>query len=171
MLILGLSTGYYSHSHDCPVFGMGQGSCASPPFWLLNCSMYFDSYESKCYGARYCDMNGYLELKLAMMGFVDDNNCNVNCRPDQEHNLCIWAAPDAQLWNDILWSSGGALENSKCSYWYLKTEFTPTGILMFMAGSFGSPITIRNAAVCGILRLGEQTRIESCLHQDSRIHG
>jgi hypothetical protein len=45
---LGLSTGSYSHSNDCPVFGTGQGSCASPPFWLLNCSLYFDIYESKC---------------------------------------------------------------------------------------------------------------------------
>jgi hypothetical protein len=26
-------------------------------------------------------------------------------------------------------------------------------------------------AVCGILRSGEQTRIESCIIQDSRIHG
>jgi hypothetical protein len=108
--------------------------------------MYFDIYESKCYGAWYCDMKGYLELKLAMMGFVNDNNCNVNCRPDQEHNLCNWAAHDAQLWNNILWSSGRALEHSKCLYRYLKTEFPPTGIPTFMAGSFGTPIKIRNAS-------------------------
>jgi hypothetical protein len=55
---LGISTGSYSYLEGTPVFGTGQGSTASPPFWLLNCSSYFTIYESKCYGAQYVNMDG-----------------------------------------------------------------------------------------------------------------
>jgi hypothetical protein len=150
---LGISTGSYSHSDEWPVFGTGQGSTASPPYWLLNCSAYFYIYESKCYGARYSNMDGTKETKVGMSGFVDDNNCNINCKPDQEDELCARAEHDAQLWNDILWASGEALEHSKCTYKYLKTDFTDTGIPYFRAGSFGNQIRVRD-------KTGQTTAIE-----------
>jgi hypothetical protein len=143
---LGISTGSYSHSADHPVFGTGQGSCASPPFWLLNCSIYFNIYESKCYGARYINLDGSREIRLGMTGFVDDNKWNVNSSPEDESTLCSRAEHDAQLWSDILWSSGGALEHAKCSYRYLKTDFSSSGIPYFRGGSFGTPITISDGA-------------------------
>jgi hypothetical protein len=139
---LGISSASYSHTDEWPVFGTGQGSCASPHFWLLNCSAYFYISESKCYGAKYSNMDGTQETKVGMTGFVDDNNCNINCQPDQEDELCTRAEHDAQLWNDILWASGGALEHSKCTYKYLKTDFTATGIPYFRAGLFGKQICV-----------------------------
>jgi hypothetical protein len=143
---LGISQGYYSHTEEWPVFGTGQGSCASPPFWLLNCSAYLSIYQSCCYGAIYSNMDGTLKTKVGMTSFVDNNNCNVNCRPAQEETLCARAEHDAQLWNNILCSSGGALEHSKCTYKYLRTKFTATGTPYFWAGSFGTQITIWDAA-------------------------
>jgi hypothetical protein len=133
---LGISRGSYSHTAEWPVFGTGQGSCASPPFWLLNCSTYLSIYQSRCYGATYSNMDGTLKTKVGMTSFVDGNNCNVNCRPAQEATLCACAEHNAQLWNDILCGSGGALEHFKCTYKYLRTEFTATGTPYFRAGSF-----------------------------------
>jgi exonuclease III len=150
---LGISTDSYTHSDGSPVFGTGQGSTASPPFWLLNCSAYFTIYESKCYGARYVNMDGSKTVKLGMTGFVDDNTCNVNSRPEDEATLCLHATHDAQLWNDILWGSGGELEHSKCSYKYLHTDFTPSGIPYFRGGQFGTPIVIEDAT-------GHRTQLE-----------
>ena len=143
---LGISKGHYSHTTDSPVFGSGQGSCASPPFWLLNCSVYFDLYDSECYGATYYDMNGDRQLKMGMGGYVDDNGLNVNSRPSDEVTLVGRATHDAQLWSDILWASGGALEHPKCSYHYLQTEFTDTGRPFFRGGQFGSPIVIKDSS-------------------------
>jgi hypothetical protein len=150
---LGICSGSYSHTEEWPVFGTGQGSCASPPFWLLNCSAYFHIYESKCYGAKYSNMDGIQEMHVGMTGFVDDNSCNINCQPDSEDELCLRAEHDAQLWNDILWASGGALEHSKCTYKYLKTDFTDTGIPYFRAGSFGKQICVKDKS-------GHSTAIE-----------
>jgi hypothetical protein len=89
-------------------------------------------------------MNGTLETKVGMTSFVDDNNCNINCRPEKEMFFCARAEHDAQLWHDILCGSGGALEHSKCTYKYLRTEFTVTGTPYFRAGSFGTPIKIQD---------------------------
>ena len=143
---MGISIGSYSHTHESPVYGTGQGSTASPPFWLLNISKYFDIYDSSCFGASYIDMDGDRELKMGMGGYVDDAGCNTNSRPEDENTLVARATHDAQLWNDILWSSGGALEHSKCSYHYLKTDFTPTGRPFFRGGKFGGPIIIQDAS-------------------------
>jgi hypothetical protein len=153
---LGISSGSYSHTDEWPVFGTGQGSCASPPFWLLNCSAYFHIYESKCYGAKYSNMDEIQEMNVGMTGFVDDNNCNINYQPDHEDELCMQAKHNAQLWNDILWASGGALEHSKCTYKYLKTDFTDTGIPYFRAGLFGKQICVKD-------RSGYSTAIEHSL--------
>ena len=143
---MGISIGSYSHTHESPVYGTGQGSTASPPFWLLNISKYFDIYDSSCFGASYIDMDGDRELKMGMGGYVDDAGCNTNSRPEDENTLVARATHDAQLWNDILWSSGGALEHSKCSYHYLKTDFTPMGRPFFRGGKFGGPIIIQDAS-------------------------
>jgi hypothetical protein len=77
-------------------------------------------------------------------GWNARDNCNVNCWPKQETSLCAQVEHNAQLWNDILCGIGGALEHSKCTYKYLRTEFTATGTPYFRVGSFGTPITIRN---------------------------
>jgi hypothetical protein len=139
---LGISQGSYSHSAEWPSLALDKGSCASPPFWLLNCSAYLSIYQSCCYGATYSNMDGTLKTKVGMTSCVDNNNCNMNCQPAQEATLCAHAEHDAQLWNDILCGSRGALEHSKCTYKYLRTEFTATGTPYFQAGSFGTPITI-----------------------------
>lgn len=76
-------------------------------------------------------------MNLGMGGFVDDNRCNVNCRSYEEHELLAKVTHDAQLWSDILWASGGALEHSKCSYHYLRTRFTNSGDPIFFNRQFG----------------------------------
>lgn len=90
-------------------------------------------------------MDGTIETKMGMTGFVDDNKSSVNSQPEDEADLISRAEHDAQLWSNILWSSGGALEHSKCSYRYLKTDFTSTGIPLFRTGKFGTPIRIKDA--------------------------
>ena len=139
---LGISSGFYIHSLDHPVFGTGQGSCASPTIWMLNCSKYFDIYDLHCYGSKYINMDGTEELKLGMTGFVDDSGNNVNCQPDDITTLSTKVTHDAQLWNDILWSSGGALEHPKCSYHFLQTIFNDSGVPFFRPGKFDKPISI-----------------------------
>jgi hypothetical protein len=141
---LGISSSSYSHSLLHPVFGTGQGSRSSALIWNVNGSSYLDAYDSLCHGALYEDPTMTLFLTVGMAGFVNDNSCQSNCHPRQRGSLIARATHDAQLWSDLLYSSGGILEHDKCSYHYMRTDFDQHGAPILRAGSHGDPIIIRN---------------------------
>ncbi|KAG7367961.1 hypothetical protein IV203_030704 [Nitzschia inconspicua] len=99
---LGLSEEAYSHCEIHPIFGTGQGSANSPVIWT----------------------------QIYMVGFVDDS---ANCINDftnsfqEVETLIHKAQQDPQLWNDLLDSSGGALEVRKCMFYLAHYQFTPRG--------------------------------------------
>jgi hypothetical protein len=65
-----------------------------------------------------------------MRGFIDDKNSTVNRLEDanQSHTAIMpLVQHDAQLWNDLLDRSGGALEASKCVFHIAEYGFTPAG--------------------------------------------
>ena len=55
-----------------------------------------------------------------MVGFVDDSAFSVNNFLYQDidpvQDLLTRIQADAQLWTDLLWTSGGLFELPKCSY-------------------------------------------------------
>ena len=81
-----------------------------------------------------------------MTGYIDDNSIQVNSHPTQRASLIDRAQADAQLWNDILWASGGVLEHDKCSYHFLLTDFDRNGAPVLRAGIHGDPIYIKDAS-------------------------
>jgi exonuclease III len=142
---LGISDASYSHSEESPIFGTGQGSSSSPSIWTLYCSAAFDIYDQHCYGAKYTSTDLSQQLILGMTGFVDDNNAQTTGRPDEsEAALAARCTHDAQLWHDILWSTGGALETSKCSYQSMRFDFSSSGVPFLRHGSHGPPIIIKD---------------------------
>jgi hypothetical protein len=141
---LGVSKRWYSHSDESPIFGTGQGSKSSPPIWANNCSIYFDVFNSHCHGARYSDSREINQVRLGMIGFVDDNRCQVNGTHRDREQIIIKATHDAQLWSDILWASGGALEHNKCGYYWRQSVFDRNGAPNFRTGTFGPQIRVND---------------------------
>lgn len=128
---LGISEQWYKHTNDYPIFGTGQGSGNSPAIWCFVCSALFDAFQSTAHGATFNSYSNDLILKLHMVGFVDDCTQRVNqfqatTQPPPE-TLIRLMQHDAQLWNDLLWASGGALEQSKCSFHLIQSSWTPDG--------------------------------------------
>ncbi|KAG7357612.1 hypothetical protein IV203_002300 [Nitzschia inconspicua] len=127
---LGLSEEAYSHCELHPIFGTGQGSANSPVIWVLISSRLFDAHTTKANGATFLSPDGSIKTQIYMVGFVDDSeNCiNDFTNPSQEvETLLHKAQQDAQLWNDLLDSSGGALEARKCMFHLAHYQFTPRG--------------------------------------------
>ena len=83
---LGISEESYSHSYsgETPIYGTGQGSCASPSIWLQICSVLFDCHNQRSYGANYTSPDGTIALKTSMTGalckkclkVLVNNNCD-----------------------------------------------------------------------------------------------
>jgi hypothetical protein len=68
---------------------------------------------------------------VAMVGFVDDSTGTYNdFQPQREKDLETMTSrmqSDAQIWNNLLWCTGGKLELTKCSFHALQFEFKPNG--------------------------------------------
>jgi hypothetical protein len=69
-------------------------------------------------------------MTVYMIGFVDDSNNCVNYFLASEPSipdLLSRAQQDAQLWNDLLYCSGGGLQVRKCILYLAHYGFTPKG--------------------------------------------
>jgi hypothetical protein len=135
---LGIFKGSYSHSDNSPVFGTGQGSKSSTHIWNFNSSVLFDTYNRSAYGATYYSISGS-KLQIGMTGFVDDNNCNSRedaiTHEDHSDGIISLMHFDAQVWHDLLWTSGGALELTKCQYHLMDWNFTIVGAPILNTGT------------------------------------
>jgi hypothetical protein len=77
-----------------------------------------------------------------MNGFVDDSYACVNDFTNPIQSLALLlerATADAQLWNDLLSSSGGALEIPKCVYHLAHYRFTEAGCPVLQPSPVDTP--------------------------------
>ena len=127
-----MSESFYKHCKLFPIYGSGQGSGNSQALWCLISSVLFDLYEKKAHGATYYSPDLTISVRIFLIGFVDDKSGSTNDfllkqAAPPEHYISL-ATHDAQCWNDLLKLSGGALEDSKCSYHVLYYDFTINGL-------------------------------------------
>jgi hypothetical protein len=83
-----------------------------------------------------------------MIGFVDDRTGQANAflldtQPHVEYLVARMRKDDAQLWNNLLWASGGALELPKCPYHVINYAFTPDSAPILHGGQDGSNIILQ----------------------------
>lgn len=127
----GFSENSYSHSIHFPIYGSGQGSGNSPSIWLFISSTLCDAHFYAAHGATFVSPDGQENLKITMVGFVDDSTgTNNDFKPQTQvplPDLIHQMEHDAQMWNDLLWCSGGKLELPKCSFHTLSFQPHPDG--------------------------------------------
>ena len=126
----GISTSFYCSTDDFPTHGPGQGSRMGPVLWLLISCLLFVAMANLCSGAHFSNPQGDLSIQRTGDGFVDDvtNVCNFGfpCslhEPITPQLLAQRLQQEAQTWERLLWSTGGALELSKCFYYLLFWSF------------------------------------------------
>ena len=183
--MLGVSEEFYQHCKLFPIYGTGQGSGNSPVIWCLISSVLFTAHASRAHGAVYESPDKSIRTHIYMIGFVDDSTGQVNsfCDDTQpDSNVLISnMAYDAQLWNDLLWASGGALELSKCTYQVMDYMFTPIGAPILRPGHIGTPIILQSGdgsrsekipprtAYCSHKTLGHHIDPAGNLRQQQRV--
>jgi exonuclease III len=160
---LGISETGYQHCTAYPIFGTGQGSGNSPIIWCFVSSILFDCYQERSNGAYYESPDKMIKLRLSMVGFVDDSNGQTNLflqnpQPTASE-LVERMRDDAQLWSDLLWSSGGALELSKCSYQILHWEFGTDGTPKIVTELVDEVVPVMNPDGTGITDLIPQLEV------------
>jgi hypothetical protein len=123
---LGPSSKTYSHTPSTPIHGTGQGSCSSPALWLHSSSFLMDILDDHSYGFRASSPEKKVNIKVHNQGFVDDTSIMVNGGTTPAE-LVLRLQHDAQTWSNLLSSSGGLLQLSKCLYYIVDFQFDNTG--------------------------------------------
>ena len=145
----GISDIAYTHCSEFPIHGTGQGSGNSPCIWLFISSTLFDLHAAQSYGASFYSPDGTESLRMSMVGFVDDSTGTCNDFQPQNQvsldELFRRMEADAQLWSDLLYSTGGRLELQKCSFHLLHFEFLPNGRPVPVPAQYNNRIHIYEA--------------------------
>jgi hypothetical protein len=134
----GLSETSYQHETGMPVYGTGQGSTNSSQNWNFISSILLDCYDLKAFPAQYSNPDRSNVSNWSMIGFVDDNNGQVNSFFDHRDQRDIKslhekARLNANTWSSLLGVTGGALELSKCSYHVMSWGFAMNGAPVLQA--------------------------------------
>ncbi len=146
---LGVSDGYYQHHDDTPIYGTGQGSGNSPILWCFVCSALFDALESTGHGATFSSYDNRIKVSTHIVGFVDNctqrvNKFNNTVQPSGNELINLMTT-DVQTWNDLLWASGGMLEQQKCSFHLIQSQWTADGHPFLKGGTDGNQLIIKHA--------------------------
>ena len=113
---LGVADDGYQHSAENPIYGTGQGSGNSPMIWCFLLNVLFQMNDELCHKAHYCRPDRTNPMDLGMIGFVDDSNGQTQI--PQRYPATILhhqLRQNAEIWADVLGTSGGALELTECS--------------------------------------------------------
>ena len=118
--VYGTSAGHYSSTATEPLAGTGQGSGAPPAVWLSICAVLLLAYKTHApNGITFSDPTETMISPWRYAdAFVDDTRIGFNY-PNNLMNvpsLIRTLTECAQLWENLLFSTGGALELSKCYY-------------------------------------------------------
>ena len=135
----GISESFYSSTAEHPTHGPGQGSRMGPVLWLIISCLLFAAMARLCQGAHFSNPSQTVELRRTGDGFVDDvtNICNFGFPASlnlmsNPTSLASRLQAEAQTWERLLWSTGGALELSKCFYYLLVWRFKKDGSPYFL---------------------------------------
>ena len=117
--VYGTLAGHYSSTVTEPLAGTGKGSGASPVVWLSICAVLLSAYKTQApKGIPLSDPTKTISSRRYGDAFVDDTSIGLN-DPNNLVNipsLIKTLTECAQLWENLLFSTGGALELSKCYY-------------------------------------------------------
>jgi hypothetical protein len=125
---IGISKQTYQHTKESPAYGSGQGSGALAQGWGKIASTAFDAHDKFGHGSIYSDPWRLCVVILGMLGYVDDNNITNNGREGETvADVIKRTQHDAQLWNDLLRATGGALNLEKYFTQVLDYKFALNG--------------------------------------------
>ncbi len=149
----GISEEVYSNHPNNLLYGPGQGSTIGPFLWLLCFILIFLSLGPGIPNIKLQAVDRTTSIDFVGEAFVDDAGLGVNTTNKPPQELVKDLQVVAQRWEKLLFSTGGALNLSKC-FWFLlawrwengkptlHTAATAPGILQMTSENESTPITV-----------------------------
>jgi hypothetical protein len=131
--IYGVSKLSYQSSDTYGIHGPGQGGRASPSVWTVISCLILSCMKEKAIGANIISPNRQFTVHQVASGFVDDiTHWNIDMTRslstgDDNQIISDETKQAAQWWEELLCTTGGKLELSKCFYYPIIWEFDCNG--------------------------------------------
>eukprot|EP00957_Ditylum_brightwellii_P014083 1062309-Ditylum_brightwellii.AAC.1 len=119
------------NSEEHPIHGMGQGSCNAPSKWTCTVNPCLKLYNKRAKGCKLKDPTYQLTGKNRAKIYADDNKTmhNNSVYNANANDLMQYVDKDINLWDNLLWLTGGLLEILKTMHSFMGWQFTMEGIL------------------------------------------
>jgi hypothetical protein len=122
----GLGTNHHSHNNPAPIYGVGQGSTDAPARWGFVCDKLINIYKEFGSDAHIYSPFKSTSTNTKIACFVDDSTV-MNIKQLIASFLVLLLQNDAQLWERLLYTSGGKLEIPKCVFSIFDWIFDESG--------------------------------------------
>ena len=104
--------------------GIGQGNGAGPSIWACVSTPLFDALRQEGYGMEFISPITTLIMNITGFSFVDDADLIQNMGDmTSEEELFIAAQAQLILWEELLRTTGGAIEPSKSDWLYIRYKW------------------------------------------------
>jgi hypothetical protein len=137
----GTSTLGYGTTPEHFIHGPGQGGRASPSIWTVISCLILSCMSEASNGITLTDPNCTQSIHQSSSGFVDDiTHWNINTDQNQAPAPLSIIMQDtqhmAQWWENLLFSTGGKLELSKCFYYVIYWIYDHEGVASMLDTTF-----------------------------------
>lgn len=130
----GISEKFYKYTKDSPIDGAGQGSKGAMAAWTFSSVPMILAMDKLANGATFTDPYETIEYKGHGSMFVDDESAFANKFKDWLLTAPTYSEvgnlirSDGQIWERLLWTTGGLLRLSKCFYYIISWKWNSEGV-------------------------------------------
>ena len=124
----GVSKGYNMHGTNTPFWGSGQGAGDSTTRWVFTSTPLLAAQRKHGHKSAITSPDGRALADTSVDAFIDDSyQILVAPNHTDEHTINKQMQDNAQLWERLLYATGGKLNLSKCSFHRIQWSFQPDG--------------------------------------------
>jgi hypothetical protein len=124
---LGIGSIPHGHNNPSPVYGVGQGSTDASAWWSFVSDALVRAFNSLASDATIHSPISSQTINNKILGFVDDTTTLKIINHILTNYIILILQRDAQIWEKLLYITGGKLEISKCNFALFLWEFDNMG--------------------------------------------
>ena len=144
--------------------GIGQGNGGGPAMWIAHLTVMFHALSSVCVGFALQCVQSIQSMCTVGTGYVDDVTLGLSVPRDQpqtEHMVYKHIKRMSQLWENMLYITGGRLELSKCFWIPISWKWTAGRPRLVLKKVLRRNLTLRESESRDLIRIPRKTGKET----------
>ena len=139
----GISPGFYTLTAAALILGVLQGSGAAPCIWISLSCIHIQALQSHTAGFQATCPRNTRTSQHAGEAYIEDTDLWLTGISPSIPSMTLTSSMQrkAQVWERLLFASGGALALQKCFYYLVQWQWTPHGFPI-MSRTTNSPPTV-----------------------------